>query len=273
MSETPARDTSRPVPFLQAARAAYGLSFEGLLWSRRSLFVGLLLGFPALLGLVYRAARLAEISTRTSGLDVYGMLVSHFFLANALPLAALFYATALVAEEVEGRTLVYLVTRPVSRAALLVGKFAAYLVTALTLSLPAAVLSFLLLASTGGAARLGAAAPGMLRDLGVMALALLAYGALFALLGVLLRRPLIPGLIFLYGWELLVYLPGKLPRLTLTAWLRSLVPYRVPSEGLTELLATGFPTSESLLVLGGVTLVTLAAAILIFTTREYVMEQ
>jgi ABC-type transport system involved in multi-copper enzyme maturation permease subunit len=273
MSEADGRDKSRPVPFLKAARAAYALSFEGLLWSRRSLFVGLLLGFPALLAVLYRMARLADVSTRASGLDVYGMLVSHFFLANALPLAALFYATALVAEEVEGRTLVYLITRPVARAAVLVGKFTAYLVTALTLSLPAAVLSFLLLASTGGASRLGAAAPGMLRDLGVMALALLAYGALFALLGVVLRRPLVPGLLFLYGWELVVYLPGKLPRLTLTAWLRSLVPYRVPSEGLSELLATGFATGESLLVLGCVTLVALAAAIAIFTTREYVMEQ
>lgn len=273
MSGTSGRDTIRPVPFLQAVRAAWALSFESLLWSRRSFFVGLLLMFPALFAVLYRVARLADVSTRTSGLDVYGMLVSHFFIANALPLAALFYATALVAEEVEGRTLVYLVTRPVARAAILVGKFSAYLATALTLSLPAAVLSFLLLASTGGLARLGEAAPGLVRDLGVMALALLAYGALFALLGVLLRRPLIPGLLFLYGWELVVYLPGKLPKFTLTAWLRSLVPYRVPSEGLSELLATGFPTAESLLVLAGVTLVSLAAAVGVFTTREYVMEQ
>jgi ABC-type transport system involved in multi-copper enzyme maturation permease subunit len=273
MSTAGERDASRAVPFLQAVRAAYSLSFEGLLWSRRSFFVGLMLAFPALFALLYRGARLAEISTRTTGLDVYGMLVSHFFIANALPLAALFYATALVAEEVEGRTLVYLVTRPVARAAVLVGKFGAYLVTALTLSLPAAVLAFLLLASTGGAAQLGDAAPGMLRDLGVMGLALLAYGALFALLGVVLRRPLIPGLLFLYGWELVVYLPGKLPRMTITAWLRSLVPYRIPSEGLQELLATGFATGESLLVLAGVTLVTLSAAVGVFTVREYVMEQ
>jgi len=113
----------------------------------------------------------------------------------------------------------------------------------------------------------------MLRDLGVMALTLLVYGALFALLGVLLRRPLIPGLIFLYAWELLVYAPGTLPRLTLTAWFRSLLPYRIPSEGLQAVLASDFHTGESLLVVAGVTLVALGTAVAVFTSREYVMEQ
>ena len=49
-----------------------------------------------------------------------------------LPLAALFYATSLVADEVEGRTLTYLLTRPITRASILAGKFAAYLATTLT---------------------------------------------------------------------------------------------------------------------------------------------
>ena len=59
--------------------------------------------------------------------------------------------------------------------------------------------------------------PDLFRDLGVVLLTFLAYGALFALMGVLLRRPVIPGLLFLFGWELLANLPGYLPRLTLTA--------------------------------------------------------
>jgi len=53
-------------------------------------------------------------------------------------------------------------------------------------------------------------------------LALLAYGALFTLLGVLLKRPMIPGLLFVFVWEMVANLPGYLPRFTLTAYLRSL---------------------------------------------------
>ena len=76
-----------------------------------------------------------------------------------LPLAALFYATALVADEVEGRTLTYLTTRPVSRAAIFAGKFAAYLVTDLCLALPACVLTFFLLLTTPRPVGRGPGAP------------------------------------------------------------------------------------------------------------------
>jgi len=115
--------------------------------------------------------------------------------------------------------------------------------------------------------------PDLLRDLGVMLLALVAYGALFALLGVLLKRPVIPGLLFLYGWELLANLPGYLPRLTLTAWLRSLIHHRPAEEGIAGLFQQVLPADQALVVLLGVSLVLLAAAGWIFSTREYVLEQ
>ena len=85
-----------------------------------------------------------------------------------------------------------------------------------------------------------------------MALTLVAYGAFFALLGVLLKRPVIPGLLFLYGWELLANLPGYLPRFTLTAWLRSLVHHRPAQEGLAGLFQQVLPAGQGLVVLVGV---------------------
>src|SRR4029450_4622958 len=109
-----------------------------------------------------------------------------------------------------------LLTRPVERRAILCGKFAAYLVTALCLALPATVATFFVLATSRGVT-LSAAVPDLFRDLGVLALTLLVYGAFFTLLGVVLRRPLIPALLFLYGWELVALLPGYMPRLNITA--------------------------------------------------------
>ena len=100
------------------------------------------------------------------------------------------------------------------------------------------------------------------------------YGALFTLLGVLLKRPVIVGLLFLYGWEFMVYLPGYLPRLTLTAYLRSLLSHRPAEEGLAQLLGTTFlGTGESLLSLGLLTVLFLVLAFGIFSRREYVVEQ
>jgi ABC-2 type transport system permease protein len=205
--------------------------------------------------------------------DLYAVVVAVYWVRNVLPLAALFFATALVADEVEGKTLTYLVTRPLTRRSIFAGKFAAYVATTLSLALPAVVLTFFILMSARGVSGLSPAIGDLLRDLGVAALALVAYGAFFALLGVLLKRPVIPGLLFLYGWELLANLPGYLPRFTLTAWLRSLIRHRPAEEGLAGLFQQVLPAGQSLAVLVVASAVFLVAAAWIFSTREYVLDQ
>jgi len=49
-----------------------------------------------------------------------------FFLQFYIVILALFYGTSVTAEEVENRTLSYLLTRPVPKPAIVLGKFAAY---------------------------------------------------------------------------------------------------------------------------------------------------
>ena len=267
------RDTAQPLPFLRAARGVFDLSLDGMIWSRRSLMMAVLLGLPVVFALAYRIVLVAKMPPRLSGFDLYGVVIAFYYVRNVLPLAALFYATALIADEVEGKTLTYLLTRPVRRNAILAGKYAAYLVTTLVLSLPAAVLTFFLLATAHGWSGIGAAVPDLFRDLGVMALALAVYGAFFTLLGVSLRRPLIPGLLFLFVWELAANLPGYLPRFTITAWLRSLVRHRPAQEGVSEIFGQVLPAALSLEVLAGMLIAFLGGAIWIFSTREYVMEQ
>jgi ABC-type transport system involved in multi-copper enzyme maturation permease subunit len=267
------RDTSRPLPFFPAARGVYDLALEGMIWSRRSLLMAILLGLPVVLALLYRGVLIARMPARITGVDLYAVIIAIYYVRNVLPLAALFYATSLIADEVEGKTLTYLLTRPLRRPSILAGKFAAYLTTTLTLTLPATVITFFLLATARGFAGIGAAVPELFRDMGVMALSLLAYGAFFTLLGVLLRRPMIPGLLFLFVWEMIANLPGYLPRFTLTAWLRSLLHHRPAEEGLSGLFQQVLPAGESLAVLVGASLAFLALSFWLFNEREYVLDQ
>jgi ABC-2 type transport system permease protein len=267
------RDTSRPLPFFPAARGIYGLALEGMVWSRRSLLMAVLLGLPVVFALLYRGVLIARMPAKITGFDLYAVIIAIYYVRNVLPLAALFYATSLIADEVEGKTLTYLLTRPLPRPSILAGKFAAYLTTTLTLTLPATVITFFLLATARGFAGIGAAVPELFRDMGVMALSLLAYGAFFTLLGVLLRRPVIPGILFLFVWEMIANLPGYLPRFTLTAWLRSLLHHRPAEEGLSGLFQQVLPAGESLAVLVGASLVFLALSFWIFNQREYVLDQ
>lgn len=267
------RDATRPLPFGVGARAVFELSLDGMVFSRRSLLMALLVAAPVAFAILYRVLAVTQGTPPLGPSDLYALMVAVYWVRNVLPLAALFYATSLVADEVEGRTLTYLLTRPITRASIMAGKFGAYLATTLTLALPAAVVTFFILMTSPAAPALGPAAVDLLRDLGVMLLALVVYGALFALLGVLLKRPVIPGLLFLYGWELLANLPGYLPRLTLTAWLRSLIRHRPAEEGIAGLFQQVLPGDQALAVLLGVSVVLLAAAGWIFSRREYVLEQ
>jgi len=271
----PARDTTRPLPFKPAARAVFELALDAMLWTRRTLVMAVLVAMPVVFAVVYRVVLAGKWNVQpvTPG-DLYAIFVAVYWIRNVLPLAALFYATALVADEIEGRTLTYLVTRPLTRESIFAGKFAAYLATTLSLALPACVLTFFLVLSARGLPAVGPAAGDLFRDLGAISLTLLAYGGLFALLGVALKRPLIPGLVFLFGWELLVYLPGYLPRLTLTAWLRSLVTHRPAQGGLAGLLGEQvLPAAQAVPLLVVLAVAFVWAAARIFSSREYVLEQ
>jgi ABC-2 type transport system permease protein len=95
---------------------------------------------------------------------------------------------------------------------------------------------------------------------------------LFALLGVSFKRPLIPGLLFLFVWEgFVANFPGDAPNYTLTAYARSLIRHRPSEEGLAELFSKFFGVGESVLVLGVVGVVSLLLAAWIFSRREYVI--
>jgi hypothetical protein len=185
----------------------------------------------------------------------------YYYLCAALPLAALFSAAPLIAEELEGKTITYLFTRPVSRASILSGKLAAYALGALAFALPAVVLSYFALVSLDGLAAIGGHASGLGRALGAAALAVVTYGALFALAGILFRRPLVLG-VGLFAWERVVYWigPGSLPRLTQSAYLVALV------DG-------SRPMATSVAILLAAALVFVLGGVLVFARREYVLEQ
>jgi ABC-type phosphate transport system permease subunit len=93
-------------------------------------------------------------------------------------------------------------------------------------------------------------------------------------MGVFLKRPMISGLFFLYGWELLLArMPGWAPRFTLTVWLSSLLHHRPSGEGIGDAFSRALPPGLSLVVLPVIIGVCLALAAGIFARRQYVLEQ
>jgi ABC-type transport system involved in multi-copper enzyme maturation permease subunit len=124
-------------------------------------------------------------------------------------LVPIFYAVPAFHEEFESRTIVYLLTRPPTRASYVIGKF----LTAWTCSALAITLGILVMGLVAGwnqgAPDYFAAITGKL--LVVSWLSCAVYSSLFLVFGMWLKNPVIYGLIFTFGWEYLVaILPGQL---------------------------------------------------------------
>jgi hypothetical protein len=139
----------------------------------------------------------------------------------------------------------------------MVGKYLAYL--ACTSMAVAAAVALVFAAVVDGATWSDAL---MLAGyLGTLVLGLAAYGALFALMGASLERPLVIGLLFAFGWEQVALLvPGYLRRFTIAYHLQSVI--REPG-------AAGI----SLVCLTAITAGCLFFATRAVERREYVLEQ
>lgn len=115
------------------------------------------------------------------------------------------------------------------------------------------------------------------RDLLILPIGALAYGAVFLLLATLVNRPLIYGLLFAFGWETWVpSLPNDFQRVSIMAYLRVLSPHQMPdsgAEGANNSLAVFNPATISQpfawAVLIGLISLSLIAALVAFSTREY----
>ena len=272
---------SGPASLLNGALRIFEMSLGEMLWSRRTIFMALVVGAPVVLAIVARIVQSAGIAplrvngVRADAAAMFGMMVWVFFLRFIVPVLGVFYGTSLIADEVEEKTVTYLFTRPIRRGSVLLGKYLAYLVCTTLVVLPGITLVYFLLVPLGEVA---GSFRWLLADLGLLAVGLAAYGALFALVGSVLKRPLVVGLVFAFGWEqLALVMPGYLRRFTLAHYLQSMVPHTMPSDGVVSLLQAVFsespPVWVCLLALGGATAVSLVLAARAVERREYVLEQ
>ena len=274
---------SRPT-YIGSVLRILDLSLGETLWSRRSAFMGLLLGLPLVIAVVSRlisvlAPKLALSvnGEAVNGAEMFGLMMWMLYIRFIVPILGVFYGTALIADEVEDRTITYLFTRPIPRGAVLVGKYLAYLASTILLIFPTVIVVFLVMVPVGGGS-LAALFPALLADLGMLAAGLATYGAVFAWVGARVKRPLVAGLVFVLGWEPGVLLfPGYLKRLTVAYYLQGLVPHAMPPDsGISALLQafTELPAVvPSLLALVAITAVGLWLAAKTVESREYVLEQ
>ena len=283
--------TPRAIPpapgFLSSSLRIFDLSLGEMLWSRRTIFMALVVGAPVLIALLLRvlvglgAPILEDHETRTTtvrmtGPAIFGLMIWVVYLRFIVPVLGVFYGTSLMADEVEDKTITYLFTRPIRRGAVIVGKYIAYLACTVCVVLPSVILVYLLVVPMRGS--LGGSFIDLVKDLVLLALGLAVYGAVFAFVGAKFTRPLLVGLVFIFGWEqAALAFPGYLKRFTVAYYLQGLVPHAMPSDSVITLVQGIFRESPTLFgSLAGLFVILasgLAWSAWTVERREYVLEQ
>lgn len=281
-TETAQRSIPKAPGFLTSALRVFDLSVGEMLWSRRTIFMGLIVGAPVLIALFLRmldalGAPVFRVNGMTmAGPAIFGLMIWVFYLRFTVPVLGVFYGTSLIADEVEDKTITYLFTRPIPKGAVLVGKYLAYLACTLFVVLPSIVIVYLAIVPMRGS--LGGSFLDLLKDLGLITIGLAVYGAVFAFIGARFKRPLLVGLIFIFGWEqMALAFPGYLKKFTVAYYLQAMVPHAMPGDTVVSLIQGIFretpSLAESLIWLSVILGVFLWLAAVSVERKEYVLEQ
>jgi ABC-type transport system involved in multi-copper enzyme maturation permease subunit len=282
-------DAPRPVPAatrtpsaLNAVLRVFDLSLGEMIWAKRTIFMGLVVVLPVIMAIIVRMVdtfggpNVRVNNVVVDGPSIFGLMMWMFYLRFSVPVLGVFYGTSLIADEVEDKTITYLFTRPIPRGAVLIGKYLAYVACTVLVVLPSVMIVWFVVVPIRG--HLGPNFLDLVKDLAILAVGLAVYGALFAFVGAWFKKPLLVGLVFVFGWELITLgVPGYLKRLTVAYYVQGLVPHAMPSADAVVLVQGIFreiPTlSTSLAAMAGMEVVFLWLAARIVTQREYVLEQ
>lgn len=201
----------------------------------------------------------------------YNWISSILVFGYIVIILSLVYATGLIGQEIEQKTIPYLLTRPMPRWRILLAKYlAAVVVTTVIVWLA----DFIVALTLFGPTKLGASNLG--KDLLILPLGAMAYGALFMFLGAVVRKGLLYGLGYALIEPLLSQIPGDWKRISLLTYLHTLAPHLQSDDisgGTQAALNTDIAGWVAWTVVVSVILVSVAAALVVFSTQEYTPQE
>jgi ABC-2 type transport system permease protein len=192
------------------------LTLRQMIFSRKFIVLLVLTLLPTLL--VVYALRRPDVSEPFVFLSDFTYLL---YIQIVLVLITLVNSTSLIRDEISNKTISFLVTRSISRGNVALSRYVAHMpVNFVLVALP---VSFCYL-------YMGVQKGGLFNNLDILAgyllmilLGVVVYGAFFYMLGILVKHPLMIGLLFAFLWEvLLTNMQGRIPYATIMFYIRSL---------------------------------------------------
>jgi ABC-2 type transport system permease protein len=195
-------------PGLSAGAALYRLVLRHQVTTARLLLLAALGAVAVLVAAVLSTQSPDAVQSTTRFINGFG-------LGLMVPVGSLMLASAALGDPVEDQTLVYLWLRPTPRWILATAAWAATLTTTLPLLVGPLTVAALVGSGDGGVVAGTALAT---------ALGVLAYTGLFTLVGLVIRRSLLWGLVYVFIWEFIVARAGPgAARLSVNSYLGSIL--------------------------------------------------
>lgn len=191
---------------------------------RRNQTIGAIITLPALIPLLLLALGTGQ-DFDEANTSVFANMVEMLYIRAVTPLLALFFGAMLIGEDIESQTIPYVLSRPVPRSAWVSGLFLAYwticsllLALALTLTYVSCIVLDVSFLSSDTVLLL-------LRYEGAAVMSLLGYGAVCMLLGAVVRRPIVVGILLIFLWQrAAMFAPGLTDFLTIEKYVNALLP-------------------------------------------------
>jgi len=265
-------DTKKVSFFFQSVKDVFAFFFSLVKKVRKTKIFFFISFLPVFMAFIVKFSQIFSLARNIEGIYIFNNMIMTFYMQFLILILALFYGTSVSSEELEGKTLTYLTTRPVSKSAIIIGKYVAYTGLVVIMTILGVVFSFLVL-NLNELYELSLYQI-LFRDVAVLGLGLMCYTAFFTFVGTILKRSIMFGLIFSFGWENVIqYFPGSTQKFTIVHYLKSLLPS--PSTGRFSFLLFRLEpssTGNSVFMLFLITGVFLVLACVLFTFKEYIME-
>lgn len=169
------------------------------------------------LGLVLMGFAIRNVYVGRPPDEIYALL-SGSLVFRLLPLLSAIFSTQVLSAEVEQKTIVYLVTRPIPRAQLIAMRSLAAMSS---VAIIATIAAMAISASVFGAGALGNEL--FWRDLKAILIGSAAYGSLFVMISLLMNRAMIVCILIAFVWETAAAsLPGSMYYLSISSYLTSI---------------------------------------------------
>lgn len=265
-----------PLSFVPAALRVGALAPLRLLRGRRLVLVLLLVSVPLIV-----SAFALVVRPRLLGVNNFVNFVALFDLSLLLPLVAMLLSAGAVGDDLENGTLLYLRLRPMSREAIVAGRWLGCSIACSVLFVPATIVLYVLHTVARHPELMREELPVLFATCGIVVAAILAYTALFLVFAVVFFRAMLFGLFLVVGWETAVLiLPNKAALYTVGFHSRALLSQATWEGSVIHTVVDRFhvvgllPTvTTSIVGLSLATFALVAVAGSVFARKEYLATQ